>query len=436
MAQAEPAETDKKLQKTSPGKEVVQFLKRHSMDLLRHTDEHGSPTKRKGESPGKNSDQKEGSLVDGEEVAGNGQSRHSSFSPFSRLSFDVGVTENKNSHYRQSMEDVHTYVANFAERLDWGYFAIFDGHAGKQTARWCGSNLHNILYDDILSNDSVDLRENLNDAFQEADNRISQLNIAGSSGCTAAVAVLRWEEEIEEGKEENEGDEKPVAEEGEKKVANEEDEKEKEEESKVEESKDINTEETAAEEPKISDVSAESINESSRNSEEVSSVSAPFDFIPTNRHKRMLYTANVGDARIILSRSGIAKRLSYDHKSTDKWEQQRIVDSGGIILKSRVNGVLAVTRALGDCYMKSLVVGSPYTTSTELHSDDEFLILACDGLWDVCTDQEAVDMVRGIEDPKEASSVLCKYALKKMTTDNVTVMVVKFDTRVFAQRAE
>ncbi|KAK7678850.1 hypothetical protein QCA50_018152 [Cerrena zonata] len=35
------------------------------------------------------------------------------------------------------MEDVHTYVANFAERLDWGYFAIFDGHAGKQSARWC-----------------------------------------------------------------------------------------------------------------------------------------------------------------------------------------------------------------------------------------------------------------------------------------------------------
>lgn len=84
--------------------------------------------------------------------------------------------------------------------------------------------------------------------------------------------------------------------------------------------------------------------------------------------------------------------------------------------------------------MKNLVVGAPYTTATEIGDDDEFLILACDGLWDVCTDQQAVDLIRDVKDPKKASSILCAYALEQMTTDNITVMVVRLDSRVFNYR--
>lgn len=73
----------------------------------------------------------------------------SEYDPFAGLSFKVGVAENKNSTYRSKMEDVHTYIANFAERVDWGYFAIFDGHAGKDSARWCGNNLHSLLEQEI-----------------------------------------------------------------------------------------------------------------------------------------------------------------------------------------------------------------------------------------------------------------------------------------------
>ena len=43
-------------------------------------------------------------------------------------------------------------------------------------------------------------------------------------------------------------------------------------------------------------------------------------------------------------------------------------------------GVLAVTRALGDSYMKDLVTGHPYTTETVIQPEDEFIILACDGV--------------------------------------------------------
>ena len=101
----------------------------------------------------------------------------------------------------------------------------------------------------------------------------------------------------------------------------------------------------------------------------------------SSSRQRVLYTANVGDARVVLCRNGKALRLSYDHKGSDDNEGKRIASAGGLILNNRVNGVLAVTRALGDAYMKDLVTGHPYTTETVIQPDiDEFLILACDGV--------------------------------------------------------
>lgn len=80
------------------------------------------------------------------------------------------------------------------------------------------------------------------------------------------------------------------------------------------------------------------------------------------------------------SRGGKAVRLTYDHKGSDAQEAKRITDAGGFVMNARVNGVLAVTRSLGDSAMKEFVVGSPYTTETVLGSEDSFLIIACDGV--------------------------------------------------------
>ncbi|WEJ95061.1 mgpp2cl-1, protein phosphatase 2C-like protein 1 [Yamadazyma tenuis] len=303
-------------------------------------------------------------------------SQVSNVDPFYGLSFKVGVAENKNITYQSKMEDVHTYVANFAERLDWGYFAVFDGHAGKQTARWCGNNLHTLLEQEIISNEEsvisteVDMKDNLYKSFMKADELISKEN-AGNSGSTAAVVVLLWE---------NRGDAIPA------------------------DTTDTNN----------------------------TKGSYSVDF--SNQH-RMLYTANVGDSRIVLYRNGEAYRLSYDHKASDINEINRVRDSGGLIMKNRVNGILAVTRSLGDLYMKDLVVGKPFTTSTVLGEYDEFMILACDGLWDVVSDGKACEAVkqsfRTSDDPEVAAKRLCQLALDNSTTDNITVMVVKFDNSIF-----
>ena len=60
-----------------------------------------------------------------------------------------------------------------------------------------------------------------------------------------------------------------------------------------------------------------------------------------------------------------------------------------------ISGVLAVTRSLGDASMKEFVVGAPYTTETTLDEQDEFLVVACDGVSDEATKQPPYPMIQG-----------------------------------------
>jgi protein phosphatase PTC1 len=141
-----------------------------------------------------------------------------------------------------------------------------------------------------------------------------------------------------------------------------------------------------------------------------------------------LYTANAGDGRIVLCQGGKAIRLSYDHKASDKREQQRIQEAGGFVAHDRVAGVLAVSRALGDEELKEFVIGRPFTAKVKLTKESQFLILACDGLWDVCSDQEACHLIQGVvsRDQKAAATILVDYAMQAGSTDNISVMVVYF----------
>jgi serine/threonine protein phosphatase PrpC len=92
-------------------------------------------------------------------------------------------------------------------------------------------------------------------------------------------------------------------------------------------------------------------------------------------------------------------------------------------------GILAVARSFGDAGLKPFVTAQPHTSSTNLgpSSQHPFFILACDGIWDVLEDQEAVDIVLDAVENKQqelASSVLLRKALSKGSTDNITCMVV------------
>ncbi len=144
----------------------------------------------------------------------------------------------------------------------------------------------------------------------------------------------------------------------------------------------------------------------------------------------VLYTANVGDARAALFRSGRALRLSYDHKALDPIEQLRVRSAGGFITHDRVSGILAVTRSLGDQELKEHVIGLPYTSRIVLNEQtDSILVLACDGVWDVCDEQKVCEMADQFTDPFEAATSITERAKADGSMDNISVMVVYLQRR-------
>ncbi|XP_030947655.1 probable protein phosphatase 2C 22 [Quercus lobata] len=152
---------------------------------------------------------------------------------------------------------------------------------------------------------------------------------------------------------------------------------------------------------------------------------------------RLLVVANAGDCRAVLCRRGKAIEMSRDHKPLCIKEMKRIEASGGYIYDGYLNGQLNVTRALGDWHMEGMKGGDggplsaePELKSTKLTEEDEFLIIGCDGIWDVFRSQNAVDFARRRlqehNDPALCSKDLVDEALKRKSGDNLAAVVVCF----------
>jgi protein phosphatase PTC1 len=333
--------------------------------------------------------------------------------PGPRSTFRVGVWEDRNKKCRRTMEDTHAFLYNFLHtpapaiksdnavskgegspkpseepvanepassltpistsmeimETDNGYFAIFDGHAGTFAADWCGKKLHIILEEMIRKNPNTPIPELLDQTFTNVDAQLEKLPLK-NSGCTAVTAVLRWEDRIPNAQSATGSTAIAPATAAAVKAA--------EEASKSDDvAGDSGIDASKAPSHQPNDAAGAAASSQTGTSGEATHAKLK----TTATRQRVLYTANVGDARIVLCRNGKALRLSYDHKGSDENEGKRVANAGGLILNNRVNGVLAVTRALGDSYMKDLVTGHPYTTETVIQPDfDEFIILACDGV--------------------------------------------------------
>ncbi|KDP28312.1 hypothetical protein JCGZ_14083 [Jatropha curcas] len=153
---------------------------------------------------------------------------------------------------------------------------------------------------------------------------------------------------------------------------------------------------------------------------------------------RLLLVANAGDCRAVLCRKGEAIDMSQDHRPVYPSERKRVEELGGYIDDGYLNGVLSVSRALGDWDMKnprgapSPLIAEPEFRQVVLTEDDEFLIIGCDGIWDVMSSQHAVSLVRrGLrrhDDPEQCARDLVMEALRRNTFDNLTVIIVCFSS--------
>ncbi len=148
-----------------------------------------------------------------------------------------------------------------------------------------------------------------------------------------------------------------------------------------------------------------------------------------------LLVANVGDSRAVICKGGKAVALSTDHKPNQSDERQRIEDAGGVVMWAgtwRVGGILAVSRAFGDRLLKQYVVADPEIQEDTIEKGVDFLVLASDGLWDVVSNEDAVEMVSNIlnaeeADAEEAANKLTKEAYRRGSADNITCLIVRFN---------
>ncbi|XP_059456344.1 protein phosphatase 2C 16-like [Corylus avellana] len=161
-----------------------------------------------------------------------------------------------------------------------------------------------------------------------------------------------------------------------------------------------------------------------------------------------IIVSNCGDSRAVLCRGKEAMALSIDHKPNREDEYARIEASGGKVIQwngHRVLGVLAMSRSIGDRYLKPWIIPEPEVMFLPRARDDECLILASDGLWDVMSNEEACEVARrrillwhkkngvaslvergtGIDPAAQAAAdYLSMLALQKGSKDNISVIVV------------
>lgn len=171
---------------------------------------------------------------------------------------------------------------------------------------------------------------------------------------------------------------------------------------------------------------------------------------------RRLFAANVGDSRVVLCRGGgQCVELTSDHKPSRPDEAARVRAAGGFILHKRVMGELAITRAFGDKSFKMgikamledeaeelanndeakdlsapLVSAEPEIASMVLSHSDEFLLLACDGLFDVFRSQDAIalarqELIAHRGEPAEVARILSDQAIRvRRSRDNVSILII------------
>lgn len=116
---------------------------------------------------------------------------------------------------------------------------------------------------------------------------------------------------------------------------------------------------------------------------------------------------------------GKAIAMSYDHKPENSEEEARINKAGGrVSSEGRVDHGLNLSRAIGDhCYKlrkdlsdrEQMITALPDIKTLSLNSDDEFMILACDGIWNSMSNQKVVDFIRPrLKEGKKKLSEICE----------------------------
>ncbi|EAN77912.1 protein phosphatase 2C, putative [Trypanosoma equiperdum] len=159
--------------------------------------------------------------------------------------------------------------------------------------------------------------------------------------------------------------------------------------------------------------------------------------------------ANAGDSRAVLYRGTRAIPLSIDHKPSAPGEKERILRAGGTVQSHRVDGNLAVSRAIGDfdykenselSWEEQIVTALPDVTRIDIKEEDAFVVVACDGVWDVLSNDDCCQLIhQSFKDTEDDIGLVCEAVLDRCLApciqgtgcDNMTIVIARFKPAFF-----
>ena len=288
--------------------------------------------------------------------------------PKSKCFISYAYIDYPNLEHRQEMEDFHCIKQALGKRPNLSYFAIFDGHGGKDVASFLSINLHHFLIDEINNinfgtNDEENISniiESIKSAFMKIDqNILSNENFTNDVGSTATLIFIYYN----------------------------------------------------------------NLNENILNNNNDNG---------NKNVERTLICANIGDSNGYLITKSNISRITKPHKCEDTSEVQRIKGTGGIVFQGRIFGKLILTRTLGDKEMKKYgVIPVPDFYTKKIEKDDLFVIIASDGIWDVINEEELYKMGNEKELSSEIfSKKIMDLAKERDTRDNSSCIVIKLNKNI------
>jgi len=292
--------------------------------------------------------------------------------------FDIGFADTKGK--RSSMEDEMVVYGTFRDVPHEDYVAVFDGHGGTEASAVAAEDLHELLAKHLFDEEGdsqkqegggieteVVIIDSLKKAFISCQDLIENHDPAIQAGSTAVLCYIKGKT----GYVANAGDSRAVL--------------------------------------GVSNSGGSSSNSNNNDDER-----------GEGEEEEKVYDTSVK-----------AVRVTTDHKPSLPAEEERIKAAGGFVTRtktkrgeiSRVCAILGVARALGDTFLQPMVTCVPDVFTFEIEKYD-FLILACDGLWDVVSDIEAVHVVSAAKHMGDAAMRLRNLAFSRKSDDNISVLVL------------
>ena len=147
-------------------------------------------------------------------------------------------------------------------------------------------------------------------------------------------------------------------------------------------------------------------------------------------NNKLLYCANVGDSSCCLI-GNKAEFITIDDKCTSPKEMKRIEKAGGHIVDGRIEGILAVSRGLGDFDLKNKgLIAEPHVTKKLIDHTINYCVLASDGVWDVLKPNDVSKILQETNDINDMAKVIVEKAVEKGSEDNISCIVIELNKKI------